>query len=57
MYGNSGMVHFAEINQAPSSYSNVVAYGQSSNTKVCAKKLSQILALIIGGGGLVSEFT
>ena len=37
------MVHFPEINQAPSPF-NVAAYRQSSNTEACPEKLSQILA-------------
>ena len=38
---------------------NVAVYWQSSDTETCAKRLSQILqtTLIMGGGGLVSEFT
>ena len=44
------MVHFAEINKAPPLL-NVVVYWQSSNAKVCAKKLSQILANNINNGG------
>ena len=51
------MVHFAEINQAPPSYS-MLQYIGSSDTETCVKKLSQILANNIdnGGRGLVSEF-
>ena len=44
------MVHFPEINQAPSPF-NVAAYRQSSNTEACAKKLSQILANNIDNEG------
>ena len=49
------MVHFAEINQAPSPYS-MLQY--ISDTETCVKKLSQILANNIDNGrrGLVSEF-
>ena len=42
------MVHFAEINQAPSSYS-MLQY--ISDTETCVKKLSQILANNIDNGG------
>ena len=57
--GNSGIVHFAEINQAAHPpLLNVAVYWQSSNTEACVKKLSQILANNIENGrrGLVSGF-
>ena len=50
------MVHFAEI--SPSSLIDAAANWKSDSIKVCAKKLSQILASNIdnGEGGLLSEF-
>ena len=45
------MINFAEINQSPFSLLNVVAFWQASDTKACAKKLSQILANNIDHGG------
>ena len=45
------MVHFTEINQAPSPYSMFAANWKSSNNEACAKKLSQILADNIDDGG------
>ena len=37
------MIHFTEINQAPSPYSILQHIGKNSSTKACAQKLSQIL--------------
>ena len=45
------MVHFAEINQAPSPYSVLQHWcWKSSNTEACANRLSQILANSIDNG-------
>ena len=55
---NSGMVHLAEINQAPSPYSMLQHIGRVATPKLvprnCLRYLKTIL--IMGGGGLVSEF-
>ena len=45
------MVHFAEINQVPPPLLNVAVYWQSSDTKTCVKKLSEILANNIDNEG------
>ena len=45
------MVHFAEINQAPSPLLKVAVYWQSCDTETCAKKPSQILSNNINNGG------
>ena len=45
------MVHFAEIKQAPPPLLSATAYWKSSNTKACAKKLSQIIANNIDNRG------
>ena len=50
-YGNSGMVHFEEINQTLPLL-NVAAYWKSSNTEACTKKLSQTLLNNIDNGGV-----
>ena len=55
IYGNSGIVHFAETNQAPAYLLNVGAYWKSSNHKAYTKKLSQILASNIGNWGREAE--
>ena len=47
IYGNSGMVHFPEINQALSPYPMLQHIG---NTETCAKELSKILADNIDDG-------
>ena len=56
--GNSGMVHFAEINQAPPLYSILQYIGRVATPKPvpsnCFRYLQTIL--IMGGRGLVSEF-
>ena len=44
------MVYFVKINQVPST-SSILGYWKSSNTKACAKKLSQILVNNIDNGG------
>ena len=51
IYGNSGMVYFAEIKLPPSPLLNVAAHWKSSNTEVCAKNLFQILADNTNNGG------
>ena len=55
---NSGMVHLAGINQAPSPYSMLQHIGRVATPKLvprnCLRYLKTIL--IMGGGGLVSEF-
>ena len=52
------MVHFAEINQVPSSYSMLPHTGRVATPNLvprnCLKYLQR--SLIMGGGGLVSEF-
>ena len=55
IYGNSGMVHLVEINQAPPPYSMLQysAFWESSNIEECTKKMSLILTNNIekeGGG-------
>ena len=52
------MVHFTEINQDPPHYPMSQYIGESSNTKSCAKKLSEILGNNNDneGAGLVPEF-
>ena len=52
IYRNSGMVQFVEVNQATSSYSMLQdTTPKRSNTKACAKELSQILANSIDNWG------
>ena len=55
---NSGMVHFAEINQAPSPYSMLQHIGRVATPKLVTRNFLRYLqtALIMGGGRLVSEF-
>ena len=57
--GNSGMVHLAEINQAPSTYSMFRHIGRVATPKLVPRNCLRYLqtTLIMGGGeGLVSEF-
>ena len=58
IYGNSGMVHFAEINQAPSPYPMLQHIGRVSTPKIVPRHCLRYLqtTLIMGGRGLVSEF-
>ena len=58
MYGNFGMVHFAEINQAPSPYSMLQDIGRVATPKLVPRNCLRYLqtTLIMGRGGLVSEF-
>ena len=60
IYGNSGMIHFAEINQAHPPYSMLEDIGRVATPKLVASCLRYLqTALIMGGGergGLVSEF-
>ena len=51
IYGNSGMVHFTEINQDPSPYSMLQYIGRVATPKLLPRKLSQILANNIDNGG------
>ena len=56
--GNSGMVHFGEINQAPLPYSMLQYSGRVATPKPAPRNCLRYLqtTLILGGGGLVSEF-
>ena len=58
IYENSGMIHFAEINQAPSPYSMLQHIERVATLKLVPRTCLRYLqgTLIIGGGGLVSEF-
>ena len=58
IYENSGMVHFAEINQAPPPYSMLQYIGRVATPKLVSRNCLRYLqtTLIMGGGGLVSEF-
>ena len=58
IYRNSGMVHFPEINQAPSTCSMLQHIGRVATPKLVPRKCLRYLqtTLIIEGGGLVSEF-
>ena len=58
IYGNSGMVHFTEINQDPSPYSMLQYIGRVATPKLLPRNCLRYLqtTLIMGGGGLVSEF-
>ena len=58
IYGNSGMVHFAEINQVPSPYSMLQHIGRVVTPKIVPRNFARYLQteLIMGGGGLVLEF-
>ena len=58
MSGNSGMVYFAEINQAPAPYSMLQHTGRVLTPKLVPRNCLRYLqtTLIMGGGGLVSEF-
>ena len=53
------MVHFAEINQAPPLYSILQYIGRVATSKLVPRNCLRYLEtkLIIGGEGLVSEFT
>ena len=52
------MVHFPEINQAPSPYSMLQHIGRVATPKVVPRDYLRYLqtTLIMGGWGLVSEF-
>ena len=52
------MVHFAEINQGPSPYSMLQYIGRVATPKLVPRNCPRYLqtTLIMGGGGLVSEF-
>ena len=58
MYGNSGMVHFAEINQTPSPYSMLQHIIRVATPKLVPRNYLRYLqtTLIMGRRGLVSEF-
>ena len=58
IYQNSGMIHFAEINQVPSPYSMLQHIGIVATTNLVPRNYLRYLqtTLIMGGGGLVSEF-
>ena len=58
IYENSGMVHFAEINQAPPPYSILQYIDRVATPKLVSRNCLRYLqtTLIMGGGGLVSEF-
>ena len=58
IYGNSGMVHFAEINQVPSPYSMLQHIDRVVTPKIVPRNFARYLQteLIMGGGGLVLEF-
>ena len=58
IYGNSWMFHFAEINQILSSYSMLQDIGRIATLKLVPRHCLRYLqtTLIVGGGGLVSEF-
>ena len=53
------MVYFAEINQAPSLYSMMQHIGRVAIEKLVPRTFLRYLqtTLIMGGGGLVLEFT
>ena len=55
---NSGMVHFVEINQAPSPYSMFQYIGRVATPKLVPRNCLRYLqtTLIMEGGGVVSEF-
>ena len=55
---NSGMIHFAETNQAPPPYSMLQYVGRVATPKFVPRNCLRYLqtTLIMGGGGLVSEF-
>ena len=57
-YGNSGMVHFAEINQVPPPYSMLQDIGRIATPKLDSRNCLRYLqtTFIMGGGRLVSEF-
>ena len=57
IYGSPGMVHFAEINQVPFSYSMLQDNGRAATPKLVPRNCLRYLqtTLIMGGGGLVSE--
>ena len=57
IYGNSGMVHFAEINQVPSPYSMLQNIGRVATAKLVLRNCLRYLqtALIMGNAELVSE--
>ena len=59
MYGNYEMVYFAEINQAPSLYSMLQHVERVAKPKLVPRTYLRYLqtTLIMGGGGLVLEFT
>ena len=52
------MVHFEDINQAPSPYSMLQDFGRVATPKLVLRNCLRYLqtTLIMGGGGLVSEF-
>ena len=56
--GNSGMVLFAEINQAPSLYSMLQHIGRVATLELVLRNCLRYLekTLIMGGGGLASKF-
>ena len=58
LYGNSGMVYFAETNQAPSLYSMLQDIGRVATPKLVPRNGLRCLetTLIMAGGGLASEF-
>ena len=58
IYGNSGMIHFAEINQVSSPYSMLQHIGRVTTPKLVSGHCLRYLqtTLIMGGGGMVSEF-
>ena len=58
IYRNSGIVHFAEINQAPSPYSMLQHIGRVATPKLVPRNCLRYLqkSLIKGVGWLVSEF-
>ena len=58
IYGNSGMAHIADINQAPSPYSMLQHIGRVATPKIVLRHCLRYLqtTLIMGGWELVSEF-
>ena len=58
IYGNSGMTHFAKTNQVPSPYSMLQDIRRVAIPKLVPRHCLRYLqtTLIMGGGGLVSEF-
>ena len=54
IYENSGMVHFAEINQAPPPYSILQYIDRVATPKLVSRNCLRYLqtTLIMGGGGL-----